>query len=232
MGKWKQNQRREDPDAAWKAIVAEMLPQAQPLCDALVASWNGSIPADYGILIHRSVTLPLVRAKYGTEYNSTVSIANQQLTERLEKPIRQIVDKAQRDAEKAAEALVDTKRPVVRVGISSSKERIGSFAVLSMPSHRKHEYDQVLVCIDCGYVPGDGEEQDNGWYCDYAEPNEAEKAMPVYQELVAKVEADRAYEQSRKKLMDDRRQADLDVIRDQGREPTFWEDMTAGTSDN
>jgi len=229
MGKWKQNQRREDPDAAWKAIVAEMLPQAQPLCDALVASWNGSIPADYSLLIHRSISMPTMMARYGKEYNY---LASQQLTARLAKPIQQIVDKARRDGEKAAEALVPTKRPVVRVGISSSKERIGSFAVLSMPSHRKREYDQVLVCIACGYVPGDGEERDGGWYCNYAEPNDAEKATQEYQDIAAKIAADRAYEQSRKKLMDDRRQADLNAIRAEGREPTFWEDMTAGTSDN
>ena len=229
MGKWKQNQRREDPDAAWKAIVADMMPQAQPLCDALVASWNGSIPADYSLLIHRSISMPTMMARYGKEYNY---LASQQLTARLAKPIQQIVDKARRDGEKAAEKLVDTSRPVTDYRMSSGKERIGSLAIITERLDRMHEKDRVLVCIACGYVPGDGEERDGGWYCNYAEPNDAEKATQEYQDIAAKIAADRAYEQSRKKLMDDRRQADLNAIRAEGREPTFWEDMTAGTSDN
>ena len=231
MPKWR---KPIDPtEAAASKAVTELLPVLLTRRDELLASWNGVIPTDYDSVLIRSIIRPALNDHLGTEHTHAKSMADALLHNTLITPLRTAFRRQEIIAEKAAEALVDTTRPVIKTCISSSKERIGSLAIIHDIRDSMHERDQVLVCIDCGYVGGnDDDERDGGWYTNYAEPNDAEKATAQYRELTAQVAIDRAREQQSKKLMDDRRQADLAAIRAEGREPTFFEDLFAGTSDN
>lgn len=122
------------------------------------------------------------------------------------------------------------QRKVLALTVGSSTA-IGAFTIITERGDMKHERDQVLVCIDCGYVPED-DENTGGWYSSYAEPTATEQQSPEYQRLIAQVDSDRAYEQRQYQIIADRRQHELDAIRAEGREPTLFEDLFAGTSDN
>jgi hypothetical protein len=221
MAKWQSPREIKQREIA--KVVAGIRPEAQAAVDTLTRDWT-TIPADWQEQILH-VVWPLIQAR-GLA-NSLAFDVRIDLMEAFTKPYHQRRLRERRAAEKAAEALVDTSRPVVAT--VSGQHHVGELVLL----RDRDGSQRVLVCIRAGYVPEQTESNDSsGDLADLAEPNDTERATANFQRLQARIDADAAYEAHHRQIVAARAQRELDAIRTEGREPTFFEDLFAGSSDN
>ncbi len=228
MSKW---QRKSDPteDAAM-VIVAALLPGMRAQRDTLLATWRTEgFPAPVSRALHQMVINPGLES-HGVERAAPVwSLASAMLANDLEKPVLAAYHAQRRAEEQAAEARVDTNRPVVATCVESQRERVGALAIVRMADRR----ERVLVCIRSTYESADMSYDDEaGYYTDYAEPSETEQQSAEYQRLSAQIAAHVAEDAAYRAAQEARAAAHLAKMRASGGEPDVFDELFAGTSDN
>ncbi len=224
MSKYRSYKSSSSSDNSAEQIAREMLPALRAQRDALIAEWGDQVPENPTRVFSQTYILPALTARFGTEYSAVKGTVQALLCNDLEKEILKIVRARQVRAQQAAEALIDRNRPVVATHVSGTREPIGAFVIAD---------DHILVCIESGYVESDPEdERESGWYASYAEPTADEMQTAAYQTIAQTLADDQARDQRIRAQYEARRQADLDAIRAEGREPTRFEDLFAGASDN
>lgn len=140
--------------------------------------------------------------------------------------------------EQPVEAPVQQSAPatsyIAPAAVTSGRESAGTFVIVTSNADR---FGRVLVAVSSHYRQPDYEDnEDGGWYTEYREPTEDERTSARYQELAAKIAAEREseaaadarYQQQREA----RRQRELETIRENGDEPDWLDELFAGGSDN
>lgn len=221
MAKWQSPREQRARETA--KLVAQYRPAVQAAVEQLSADWT-AVPADAEKQIRGAIRQVFTDA--GQSLTGDVSYAAiATLQNEFYKPFVAQWHAQKRAAEKAAEAVVDTNRPVVAQ--VDGVHRIGEFVILrDSTTHTQ----RVLVCIGGG-KRWDDELGSTESYADLAEPNEVEQATADYQRLAAEVATANTHEATMVDRHHARRDADLHAVRDEGREPTLFEDLFAGTSD-
>jgi len=101
------------------------------------------------------------------------------------------------------------RRTVVTTLVATSYTRPGTFVHVTL----RDRTERALVCVACGYVRADDEDDhEEGYYTDYAEPTVEEQSAPDYQRIIATIAATRAANERAAALGEARRQADLDEM--------------------
>lgn len=216
MAKWISPRERETAK-----LVAQYRPVAQQATAELTADWT-AVPDGASNLIFKAVRHALIDAGLDVHGDANYAAIGT-LQDECAKPF---VAKwqQQREAKKAAETAVDVNRPAV--ARCEGAHRVGELVIL-----RDGDTERVLVCIGTGRS-FDDERGDTEWYSDLAEPNETETASADYQRMHTQVVAANSQRAEARRQQEARREADLHAIRNEGREPTDFEDMFAGTSDD
>ncbi len=231
MAKWKSPQEIHRLEIA--SLCARVRSAAREAAEAVVAGWGERMPEHgYSGEIERAVRAVIDDPNRGIPAGERYDVWATLVSEvRQELGLVQRWARQQRAAERAAEALVDTTRPVVATTVERSRETVGTFCIVE--GHRRGESDRVLVCIRSEYVRTDVEDdRESGWYCDYAEPSEAERESAEYQRVAAELARRQHDDATALARIAARRERELADIRASGREPSDFEDMFAGTSDN
>lgn len=235
MAKWISPAQRaaQEREREVARIVAQVRSEVNAVFDALVATWASELPRDWETQMYRAAST-VVKPQIPAETPHKFLLAS--VMDALMAPRAQEMSQRQRREqvarEKAAAALVDTNRPIVATVHGAHK--VGEPVILrELDKATQRTAERVLICIGSHYRPRDYEgNEDGGDYSDLAEPSDAERASDAFSAIQAQVNERHAYDQRQRQIIADRRQAKLDAIRAEGREPSFFEDMFAGTSDD
>jgi hypothetical protein len=167
---------------------------------------------------------PIIEDKYPS---ITASMHGRLRTSSLEifmQPMRAAEETRQREEARIKEAAA-AKRAVVEEHFLSRTYRPGDLVVLIGKEQEKH----IMVMVSSERRYGDPDEEIEGAYlCRFAAPTEEEKASPQYQQWQEKIDRERIGKEQDKALLEDRREANLNAIRESGREPDYLDEFFAG----
>ncbi len=217
----------ENDNAKWAVIKA-----TSNEVHALIASWEkDGYPEKYS-LCEKAVG-DVIRANGVLDtFKTTARQSNGRIlaVEYFLKDVRAILRQQEREREKQKAALLQG-RASVEEGMYRNSSQLGEFVMFP-------KQGRVLVCISCEFVraPRDMGQDDDGYYCKYAEPTEEEQATPRYQAVLKTMQDNIEYEARAKARIEAQRAADLAVLEankdNMSEEDIFFAELFAGTSDN